>query len=97
MTGFWSRLCFLVDESEEAGLRLIRLSWKCLFRASFVQPEHPEPREHATVATDGDRPKINVRLICTASAAYGNRRWSRFSSNLGGQTPSVSLAVPLGG
>src|SRR6267378_8050446 len=66
MTGFCPRLCFLVDESEELGLRLIPSSWKCLCRAGFVQPEHPEPRERANFAANGDRLKINQRLICTA-------------------------------
>ena len=45
MTGLCPHLCFLVDESEELGLRVIPSSWKCLFGTGFVQPEHPEPRD----------------------------------------------------
>ena len=66
MTGFFTFVCFLVQEPKEAGRRHIHSCWKCFLRAYFVLPEHPEPRERANFAANGDRRNINLRLICTA-------------------------------
>jgi hypothetical protein len=63
---------------KEAGFGLKPSCWKCLFRACFVLPERPEPRERANFALDGDRRKINLRLICTASGLTREQRGREF-------------------
>ncbi len=47
LTGFYTRLRFLMHESKEVGLGLIPSSLKCMFGAYFVSPERSEPWERA--------------------------------------------------